>query len=1199
MKHFISSGMNLVRRPPLFVTGLLLAFFLAASVPTHSQTQSTPQNTSDDSDSRRSRRVSQPSDLANQNYEHLAAAARQIQEVLVKDPGLLVELKRLAIKQATDDGQIVEDSSLTDQAIFDRLEQDIKFRSLATRLVQRYGYLLPSFNPDSELGKEREFILKERARRQTQIESEEDANVGSQITRQARDVEAPDNCDPARAGCEPPARRTPRHANGPSNAPPEIPDRGNSIPEFPLSSSSPILRAQGGGGSTPGMGAGGQDNAGVSQQLSALRTGQGQGATPGEEAGSDDRSSRMAQMFAASQGYPAGGGDLGLSLPLDFGGTGPIAPIDTSRIPQDYVQRNRENNRPRPTETRTSPLDLSPVSMVHRPNPYADIPSLYDMYVQASTKQGPTERFGLQVLRNQAGASEEFPIDLPAGPDYMVGPGDGLAIDLWGGVSQRISRTVDRQGRISLPESGPVLVSGHTLAEVQQTVQKVLRANYRDVSADVSLSRLRSVRVYVVGDVAHPGAYDISSLSTPLNALFAAGGISDRGSLRTIKHYRGNKLVEQVDAYDLLLHGVRGEMAHFESGDTLLVDPTGPQVTIDGMVRRPAIYELRSEKNFADALDLAGGILPAAALQHIEVQRLVAHEKRTMLTLDISAASDPDSITKQLSAFKIQDGDQIHIFPIAPYNESAIYLQGHVLRPGRYSFTDDMKITDLIRSYADLLPEPAGHYAEIVRLNAPDYRPSVESFDLAAALANPANAPKLQAHDTVRVFGRYDFEPAPQVWIGGEVTSPGKYATSGQIRLRDAIYLAGGVSPDASLDSAQLFRTQANGTLKILSVNLAGALAGNPIDNILLESRDRLLVHRNTAQVDLATVDVKGEVAKPGRYPLTTNMHVEDLIQVAGGLTRTADPVKANLTRYAAGDTEHAASENLSIALSAVSAGDSTENKLLRDGDVLTIPQNPGWNDVGASMTVRGEVQHPGPFGIRPGERVSSVLERAGGFAPQAYPYGAVLMRRDVRELETNARTEMIRRLKEEEVHLRALPEVEPDQKNAKLTALSETETTIQQLQANPPVGRVVIHLQHDLRAWKNSSSDVMIRDGDVLVVPKKADYITVNGQVFNPTAVSYRPGRSAKWYLSQAGGMTQLANKKAVFVIRADGSVLAAKNNSGFWSGDPLNTSLRPGDSIVVPEVAPRIGTRNWQNLFQAGQLAASAALAVAYIHP
>src|SRR6202030_2443661 len=328
--------------------------------------------------------------------------------------------------------------------------------------------------------------------------------------------------------------------------------------------------------------------------------------------------------------------------------------------------------------------------------------------------------------------------------------------------------------------------------------------------------------------------------------------------------------------------------------------------------------------------------------------------------------------------------------------------------------------------------------------------------DLASALANPASAPKLEAHDTVRIFGRYDFEPAPEVWVGGEVRTAGKYPTSGQIRLRDAIYLAGGTTPDASLDSAQLFRTQTDGTLKIFSVNLADALAGKPVDNILVEPRDRLLVQRNVAQVDPASVDIKGEVAKPGRYPLTTNMHVEDLIQVAGGLTRTADPVKANLTRYAAGDTEHV-SENLSIALSAISAGDTTENKLLRDGDVLTVPQNPGWNDVGASMTVRGEVQHPGPFGIRPGERVSSVLERAGGFSSQAYPYGAVLMRRDVRELEMNARTEMVRRLKEEEVHLRALPETDPDQKNAKLTALGETETTIQQLQANPPVGRVVI----------------------------------------------------------------------------------------------------------------------------------------------
>jgi protein involved in polysaccharide export with SLBB domain len=266
---------------------------------------------------------------------------------------------------------------------------------------------------------------------------------------------------------------------------------------------------------------------------------------------------------------------------------------------------------------------------------------------------------------------------------------------------------------------------------------------------------------------------------------------------------------------------------------------------------------------------------------------------------------------------------------------------------------------------------------------------------------------------------------------------------------------------------------------------------------------------------------------------------------------------------------------------------------------VLTIRQLPQWNDLGSYITVKGEVGHPGTYGFRPGEKLSSVLERAGGFGPQSYPYGAVLMRRDVREIQTNAQLEMVRRLRQEQINLKELPENDADQKNAKMTAIAEAETTMQQLQANPPVGRVVVRIQSDVAKWRNTSADIPVSDGDILVVPKKLDYITVNGQVFNPTAVSYRPGRSARWYLSQAGGMTQLANKKAVFVIRADGSVLAAKNNSEFWEGDPLGSTLRPGDSVVVPEVAPRIGTRNFQNLFQAGQLAASAALAVAYIHP
>jgi len=845
--------------------------------------------------------------------------------------------------------------------------------------------------------------------------------------------------------------------------------------------------------------------------------------------------------------------------------------------------------------------DLDPVAMVHRPNPYADIPSLYDMYVQASSRALPPERFGLELFRNGTREPDSIPMDLPVGPDYVVGPGDGLAIDLWGGVSQRFFRVVDREGRVSLPEAGPVLVSGRTLAEVQQSVQQLFRTQYRDVSTDVSLSRLRTVRVYVVGDVAEPGAYDISSLSTPLNALFAAGGVTARGSLRALKHYRGNKLIEEVDAYDLLLHGVRGNPDRLENGDTLLVPPMGPQVTIEGMVRRPAIYELHGEETLDQALELAGGILPAAAIQHIEVQRLEAHEKRTMLSLDLGTSGDRDALAKQLSAFKVQEGDQIHIFPIAPYNPDAIYLQGHVLRPGRYSYRDGMKVSDLITSYTDVLPEPAAHYAEIVRLNPPDYRPSVESFDLASALADSAKSPKLQALDTVRIFSRFDFEAAPSVWVGGEVRTPGKYNTSGQVHLRDAIFMAGGTTPDAALDSAQLFRTQSDGTMKILSVNLGEALAGNPVDNMLLDPRDRLLVHRNVAKVDPATVDVKGEVAKPGRYPLTTNMHVEDLVRVAGGLKRSADPERADLTRYSAGASQGSSpGQNVPIELSAAMSGGAKENVALRDGDVLTIRQVPGWNDMHASITLQGEVQHPGSYGIRPGERLSSVLARAGGFGPQAYPYGTVLMRREVRELEMKSHTELIQRVKAQELNLKALPDTEPDQKTAKLTAIAQTETALTQLQTIAPIGRVVIHIRPDLNTWRNSSNDPAVRDGDVLVIPKKADYVLVSGQVYNPTAVGFQGGRSARWYLNQSGGLTQLADKKAVFVIRADGSVLASKNNNdGWWSGDPLSAALRPGDTIIVPEKAPKIGGRNWTTVIQSAQLASSIALAVAYIHP
>jgi protein involved in polysaccharide export with SLBB domain len=878
------------------------------------------------------------SDLASENLSRVAASAQQIEEVLRQEPGLLVELKRWVAKEVTDHGQILDDADLTEQGIFDRLSRDLQFRAVATQLLQRYGYLLPKPNPGSEVAMEQQFLLQERQRQLQKALAEEE-----KIANPERETRV---AAPKKEGVRP-VQPPPDFA--PSPAPPR-----NPLEDLDLRSR-PLLQAT--AGKPPGLSSHLTDSLVPAAAVSRTE---------------DERSAMAAEL-------------------RERGSTSPTPPESPT------VKPGPPSPTSSPTDTREEQSALRP-AILHRANPYADIPSLYDMYRQVSPRSPMLKRFGMDVFRNGTGDTSQLPMDLPVGPDYVVGPGDGLAIDLWGGISQRLYRIVDREGRLSLPEVGPVLVSGRTLGEVQSAVQQILRTQFRDVSADVSLSRLRTVRVYVVGDVEQPGAYDISSLSTPLNALFASGGPTPEGSLRTLRHYRGKQLVEEVDVYDLLLHGIRSDLKRLENGDTVLVPPMGPQVTVEGMVRRPATYELRGEKTLAEVLELAGGILPTATLRHIEVQRVVEHQKRTMLSLDISDVQGSEEVNRQLQSFAIRDGDEVRIFPIAPYNQDAVYLEGHVLRPGKYSFRPGMKLTDLVSAYPDLLPEPAAKYAEIVRLNPPDYRPSVESFDLAAALTKPAAAPKLQPLDTVRIFSRYDFENAPAVGVAGAVRNPGTYRTPGQIHLRDAIQIAGGLTPDALTENAQVYRQLPDSKLKIMSASLNEALAGNPIDNILLEPRDLILIHRNPARVDPPSVYIKGEVAKPGRYPLTTNMHVADLIRLAGGFKRSAYLETADLTRYLIQDKKQQVGEYPEIDIAAALAGDSNYNISLRDGDVLAIRQIPGWNDIGAAVSVRGEVQHPGGYGIRPGERLSSVLKRAGGFLPTAYPEGAAFERIEVRQ---------------------------------------------------------------------------------------------------------------------------------------------------------------------------------------------------------
>jgi protein involved in polysaccharide export with SLBB domain len=420
------------------------------------------------------------------------------------------------------------------------------------------------------------------------------------------------------------------------------------------------------------------------------------------------------------------------------------------------------------------------------------------------------------------------------------------------------------------------------------------------------------------------------------------------------------------------------------------------------------------------------------------------------------------------------------------------------------------------------------------------------------------------------------------------------------MHLRDAIYLADGLTPDAAQGSAQVFRTQADGTMKILSVDLKEAIAGNPLENILLLPRDRLLIHKSPAQVDPATVYIKGEVAKPGRYPLVANMRVSDLVRSAGGLLRSANPDSGDLTHYAIADSsgERVQAGHQDLSLAAALAGAENQNVPLHDGDVLTVPQQAGWNDIGAVVTLRGEVRKPGVYGIRSGERLSSLLQRAGGLLPTAYPRAAVFEREEVRELQQKNRQEMIQRLEQESTVVKTAASTTGTEEAAlQQAAMQQRQRVLDALRKAPISGRLVIHLRPNRTGFEGSPDDIELRAGDSLMIPKQPGAVLVIGQVYNANALTYTPGRNANWYLSRAGGATQLANKGAIFIVRSDGSVTSGSQGR-FWSGGVLSATLGPGDTIVVPE-RPVLGSNTFKNILTIAQIASSAALVAAVAIP
>ena len=746
--------------------------------------------------------------------------------------------------------------------------------------------------------------------------------------------------------------------------------------------------------------------------------------------------------------------------------------------------------------------------VLRQPTPY-NLMSLRDLYTQIPNSPAKLKRFGSEVFTNRGGASamsvglasNTQPIDIPLGPDYVVGSGDTLAIDLWGGATQNLTRVIDREGRVMLPESGEVQVAGLRLEQAQSAIAGALERQFRNAHVSVTVARLRTVRIYVVGDVQRPGAYDVSSLASAVSALYAAGGPTATGSLRVVRHLRNDKVIGEIDLYDFLLHGVHKEDDRLQGGDTLLVPPAGPQVAVFGAVKRPAIYELRDEKSLAAVLEEAGGATVAAALGHITVERIDAHQQRETIGLNMAAQEDAAQTDAAIAAFEVKDGDRVRVAPIAPYSERVIYLEGHVVRPGRVAYRDGMRLNDVLHSYQDLLPEPAVQ-GEIIRLVEPDLHAETINFDVPDALIG--NTPLiLQPFDTIRVFGRYE-QDAPNVTVRGEVMRPGSYALSEGMTAAQLVRMAGGFKRDALLENADLISYQVVNGVKVVG-----------------DRRDLRI-----------------------------------------------------------GD--------------AVAKDDREADAALKPGDVLTVHQITGWEDIGASITIQGEVGHPGSYGFKQGEHLSDVLRRAGGFRETAYPEGAVLTRPEVRALEEKSREELIRQIETSSAAARMSPNVGGGDQSSSLQLIQQQQQQVlARLRSQPASGRLVIHVSGDIDSWAGTAADIEVRSDDVLRVPKRPGFVLITGQVYNAAAITFAPGKSAGWYLQRAGGTTQVANRKEIFVIRANGSVVGRR--SGDWyDRNVLSTRLDPGDVVVVPQ---RIigASLLWRNLLSTAQIASSIAITAA----
>ncbi len=689
----------------------------------------------------------------------------------------------------------------------------------------------------------------------------------------------------------------------------------------------------------------------------------------------------------------------------------------------------------------------------------------------------------------------DAPASGPVPPDYVLGPGDSVRVQLFGNVNGIYEYEVSRDGILNLPEVGPITVAGLRFSEFRADLNKRVKEMLIGTQVSVTMGPLRTIRVFVLGDVNEPGSYVVSGLTTVSGALYQGGGISEVGSLRNVQLKRNGRVVASLDLYDLLLNGDTSSDNRLQPGDVIFVPPIGNTIGVSGAVKRPAIYETKGASTIADAVQLAGGLAPDADGKGARIERIDG--ERTTVAVDLTSVES--------SQQTVRSGDTLIVPDVLPSLEETVVLAGHVFRPGNYQWRSGMRLSDLIGSTDELKPGVDTEYVLIRREMERGQPVQVLSANLTAALQFPAGADnmRLEASDTVHVFSR--------------------------------------------------------------------ALGRQRVIEPLLEE----LRLQSTFDEPIRKVEISGNVHAPGVYPLESGMLVSDLVRAGGNLSEAAYALEAELTRYSVASHNSREVDVVKVDLDAIRRGVASADLQLREHDYLIINRVPEWDSTW-TVSLEGEVLFPGEYRIRRGETLGNVLQRAGGLTDAAFAEGAVFLRETLKEQEQEQIETLARRLEADLASLSL---------QASNTGGADTLTTgrvlLDQLRSTEAVGRLVIDMGQVVSGRNSAAAAVEMRDGDRLLVPNHTQVVTVLGETQQNTSHLYREGMSRDDYIGLSGGLTRRADKKLIYIVRANGAVVA-KNRSR-WLGRGGRVDIRPGDTIVVPLDTDRMRPLTfWGNVTQ-----------------